>query len=444
MKIFFFTIILLSWGTLDKTHASIIAVVDSGVDIQHVDLASSIWVNPVDVGGNWYDEDANGFLNDIHGWNFMEDNDELIDAKYISYLTPDVRRIFEIQSDLLEGNVDRASLLWANRRLKDKRFQRVYATYSNFMHGTHVSGIAMEGTKDAKLLGVKLGVAGMSKSKGVESDGMFWGTGDAEERLALMVDLQIGEFTEIFEYLDNHHADVVNLSFGVNPRILEQYISEYVGPFDDSTELVEESMNDLVEQGRSLVAMSPDMLFVIAAGNDGESNDVNQVFPANINSENTITVAATHGDKSLASFSNYGKTTVEIAAPGVAIRSTVPGNEYLSVSGTSQATPFVTRAASMVKDSNFSLTPGQIKKILMETVTKKDFLKGKVVSEGMLNQERAVYAAELSNTMDLDRAIAHSLKEIKDVFVLKSKGGPQPFAEELKELVMPLPALMGL
>ena len=444
MRVLFLAFILLSWGILCTTHASIVAVVDSGVDVQHVGLAPSIWTNPIDVGGNWQDEDDNGFLNDIHGWNFIEDNDELIDSRYTSYLTPDVKRFFEIQSDLSKGNIDRTSILWAKKRLRDRRFQRVIAIYSNFMHGTHVSGIATQGTKDVKLLGVKLGTAGATNSKIAPSEETLWSRGGVRERLSLMVELQIDEFLKVFEYLDGHYADVVNLSLGISPRTLAQYASIYADPFDDVTEIAEEAFDEFIAEGRRLVAIAPKMLFVIAAGNDGMDNDITGVFPANINAKNTITVAATHDDKSLASFSNYGKTTVDIAAPGVAIRSTVPGDEYLSVSGTSQATPFVSRAAAMIKDSNPSLSPSQIKKILMETVTKKEFLVGKVVSEGVLHQERAVYAAKLSNVMDLDKAIAQSLKEVRDTLVAKGNGALQGFQKDLKELVLPLPSLIGL
>ena len=144
----------------------------------------------------------------------------------------------------------------------------------------------------------------------------------------------------------------------------------------------------------------------------------------------------------MASFSNYGEETVDIAAPGVSIYSTVPGNEYLSVSGTSQAAPLVTRVASMIKDSNSELTPKQIKKILMQTVTKKSFLKGKIASGGVVNQKRAVYAAELSNVMGLDLAIKYSLKAINNPVVAKSNG--VPFKEELKDLVLPLPSIFSL
>ena len=439
MKNFFF-IILLSWGIVSKTQASIVAVVDSGVDINHVDLAPSIWVNPLDVAGNMQDEDNNGFLNDVNGWNFSDNNGVLLDSKYISYLTPDVKRFFKIQSDVAKGNIDWVNLTWAREQLKDESFIKSLNIYGNFMHGTHVSGIAMQGTTDAELLGVRIGVS--EPGRDTTRTGKVWKKDEIRAALSYMVTLTLDYYAEIINYLDGHRADVVNFSIGISNDSLQDSLAGYLSPAaGDISDLTKEALQKFIQDGRQTLAKAPDTLFVIAAGNDGTNNDMEEFFPANVKTDNAITVAATNEDRSLASFSNYGKNTVDIAAPGVNIRSTVPGNDYLSVSGTSQATPFVTRAASMVKDANPSLLPVQIKRILMNTVTKKSFLIGKVASEGVLHQERAVYAAELSKTMDLDEAIAHSLRDVADPLVSKGNGIANLFAEELKELVLPLRGL---
>jgi subtilisin family serine protease len=106
---------------------------------------------------------------------------------------------------------------------------------------------------------------------------------------------------------------------------------------------------------------------------------------------------------------------VEVAAPGVGILSTIPGNEYLTVSGTSQAAPFVAGVAGQVLDQNPTLTNAELKKILMSTSDLKDFLKGKVMSSGIVNANRAVLAAKLSRTMELGRAIESARVQVDDV-----------------------------
>ena len=453
MKIFLSlsTLFLLS-GIFNNIRASVLAVVDTGIDITHLDIAPSVWVNPVDLGGNNFDEDRNGFLNDVNGWNFVENNAILINGKYTKYLTPEIRRFFEIQSNVSTGNVEKEDILWAKKQLRNKKFLRYLSIYSNYMHGTHVGGIAIQGTKDARLLSVKLGTAGSAEAmeSSVGSAGQnrpFWGGTGSSGYLSYIVKSHTNSLTEIVDYLDGHDADVANFSFGVSYQHAKEIVTDLmVSDVFASSYYIEKAtrsfLTQLIEEGRKMVKRAPDTLFVIAAGNEGTNNDTLWTFPANLNSENTISVAATLMDRSLASFSNYGKRTVDIAAPGVAIRSTVPGNEYLPVSGTSQAAPFVAKAASMVQDANPTLSPKQIKKILMKTVAKKSFLKNKIISGGVLHEERAVYAAELSNVMSVDSAIEHSLKEISDPFIAKSN--PNPFAEELKELVLPLPSIFSL
>ena len=129
---------------------------------------------------------------------------------------------------------------------------------------------------------------------------------------------------------------------------------------------------------------------------------------------------------------------VEVAAPGVGILSTIPGNQYLTVSGTSQAAPFVTNAAGLILDANPNLSNTDVKKILMETSDLKDFLKGKVVSAGIVNTSRAVSAAKLSLSMQLSAAIDAARLQVSDVPVTDRifRNG-----EQVSEgYVMPLPS----
>lgn len=107
--------------------------------------------------------------------------------------------------------------------------------------------------------------------------------------------------------------------------------------------------------------------FVVAAANDGKNNDTTGVYPANAITDNTITVAASDSSDSKASFSNYGRRMVSIAAPGVDIMSTLPSNKYGNLSGTSMATPLVAGVVALLKSQNPGLTGKQIKALIQKT-----------------------------------------------------------------------------
>ena len=138
------------------SQAATIAIIDSGTDMLHNDISPKAWINPVEIAGNSRDEDGNGYQDDIHGWNFAEGNAEVIDYSYLGTLTEDIRRFFQIQTDAMLGTFTEEDLAWARAQLQDENFIKQISIYGNFMHGTHVGGIAIEGVDEAKLLAVKL------------------------------------------------------------------------------------------------------------------------------------------------------------------------------------------------------------------------------------------------------------------------------------------------
>jgi subtilisin family serine protease len=97
------------------------------------------------------------------------------------------------------------------------------------------------------------------------------------------------------------------------------------------------------------------------------------------------------------------------------IRSAIPGNEYLEVSGTSQAAPYVANVAAKIKDANPKLTPKEIKQILIGTVDSKGFLQDKVTAGGLVNSERAVVAAQISAKEGIAAAIGRARVQVSDV-----------------------------
>jgi subtilisin family serine protease len=132
------------------------------------------------------------------------------------------------------------------------------------------------------------------------------------------------------------------------------------------------------------------ILLIAAAGNNyGQNNDQEPSYPANSNNVNVISVAATTASGALAGFSNYGPRTVDLAAPGADILSTVPpllrGASYEYIDGTSMSAPVVSGVAALVATANPSATPALIRDILLSTTRPLSSLKGKIVSGGLVD-----------------------------------------------------------
>ena len=143
-------------------------------------------------------------------------------------------------------------------------------------------------------------------------------------------------------------------------------------------------------------ARSHGMIFVAAAGNDGTSNDNNPAYPASYPQDNVVTVAASDQKNQLADFSNFGAKSVDLAAPGVSILSTLPDG-YGTMSGTSMAAPMVTGVLALVWSQHPDWSYLQVIKQVETTVTKVPDLAGKVVTGGILNAAAAVGAVAASS-----------------------------------------------
>ncbi|CCQ52920.1 Serine protease, subtilase family [Crocosphaera watsonii WH 8502] len=287
-----------AWCKQKGDHDIVVAVIDTGIDYNHPDLASNMWINAGEIAGNGMDDDGNGYMDDIYGYDFHNTDSD---------------------------------------------------PWDDHSHGTHVAGtIGAEGNNNSGVIGVSPNVSLMALKS--FSAGGFGSTSNIINSL---------------QYAIDNGADVVNASFGGGG---------YNAAFDAMIG----------------AANSAGVLFVAAAGNFNNDNDVTPFYPANYTQPNVISVAATDHNDNKAGFSHYGSTTVDLGAPGVNIRSTLPGNSYGYNSGTSMAAPHVSGAAALLLAEDPSLTPAQIITELMNNTDPVPGLSGITVSGGRLNVNEAL------------------------------------------------------
>ena len=254
----------------------LVGIIDTGIDYTHPDLVENIWTNPGEIAGNGIDDDGNGYVDDIHGYDFAYGD-----------------------SDPMDGN----------------------------SHGTHVAGtIAARGNDGT-------GVAGINWSAQLMALKFLDDSGSGYTYNALLA----------IEYATMMGARLTNNSWGG-------------GGFDPA-------MYDAIA-----AAGTAGSLFVAAAGNASSNNDTTASYPASYDLENIISVASTDHNDTLSYFSNYGATSVDLGAPGSAIYSTVPGGGYDSFNGTSMASPHVAGVAALILAQDPSLTPAEVKQIILESV----------------------------------------------------------------------------
>lgn len=204
-------------------------------------------------------------------------------------------------------------------------------------HGTHVAGII--GADRTNNIGI-MGVADAVRIISVRAVP----TGDERDK----------DIANAIRYAVDNGARVINMSFGK--------------PYSPNKPVVDDAVK---------YAMSKDVLLVHAAGNDNKDLDKEGNFPTRVYADSTGSAAAWievgasgwKDDPSLkAPFSNYGKTTVDVFAPGVAIHSTTPGSKYADHDGTSMAAPVVTGLAALIRSRYPQLTAVQVKDIIMKSV----------------------------------------------------------------------------
>ncbi len=314
-----------AWAHFVPRIKVIVAIVGTGIDFNHEDLAGRFFQNPNEAlgdkngdgcpglcgvdddhdgqvdEGNLADDDENGLVDDISGWDFVPSQDHP------------------------EGDSN-----------PDGGF-----------HSTHLAGTI------AGVSGNGKGISGINSSVEILPVSFFKDYGlisDAVEGLA---------------YAINMGATVINTSWALN--------------FDLAA--VRNEVARAEQKG---------ILIVAGAGNEGLNAEYAPLYPAAYPNSNVISVAASDQNDELAWFSSYGPTSVDLAAPGVGIVSSMPGNSYGTMDGSSTAAPQVTAAVAMLKTHAPNLSASDIKRLILDGVDKVPALSGKLVSGGRLNLARSL------------------------------------------------------
>jgi cell wall-associated protease len=400
-----------------------VAVTDSGTDFQHEWLKGRELINTAETAGNRVDDDRNGKVDDIVGWNFADNYGKVFFRDHVSSVNVKVFKVMDVLSRIQAGEqTPEDEKYWKENitSLKEDEKKKLIAElnyYGQYAHSTHVSGIIASVAPNSRMISNRV-FPDTPMNAPISNMTMAMGVSDiAYKALAILTN---GTFEKVGTYLAERKIDVANYSLGTNLQMiagLALNARRIPKPTPEQLSIETKRLFTQFEPvGKKWMSAASGTLFVVAAGNDGTSNDALPVFPSNVNIENKISVAASQGVTSLAKFSNYG-LSVDVAAPGVAIKSSVPSIDnkvVLPMSGTSMAAPYVAGVAAQMKDINPKLTPFQMKQILMGTVDKKDWLKQKVVTSGVVNADRAYAAAELSKSMTLQAAIDASIQNVAD------------------------------
>ncbi len=291
-----------AWQVETGSKDIIVAVIDTGVDYNNPDLKDNIYTNMQELNGQpGVDDDGNGYVDDIHGYDFAKTDADPMDV---------------------------------------------------FGHGSHCSGtIGASANNNTGIVGVAWNVT-ILPIRFLGDDG--GGTLEAA--------------IKSIEYATAMKANIMSNSWGG-------------GGFS-------QALMDVIVQ-----AKDAGILFIAAAGNNGSNNDSNPSYPASYNVDNVMSVAAMNPNGTLANFSNYGKTSVHVAAPGVNIVShTMQGVK--SWSGTSMATPHVSGIAALVMAHDRNMTYLDVKNRILQTARPMLALKGRISTGGLASAYNA-----LTNTL---------------------------------------------
>lgn len=449
-----------------KSTTVIVGVIDSGVDYEHEDLKGVMWTNPGEIAGNGIDDDKNGYIDDIHGWNFLGGKD----GKNVDGENLEMTRLLRKMKPKFEGKEEKdfttkedkkdfklyQALKEDYAKAKDK-FEGAYNQYKFLYEGldkmnkdakqqlavekVNADALAKYEPKEKTDKQMKMIATAMLKSgQGEDLDGITKEMKEGYDQFKTYVECGLNMDYDPRGIIDDdynnpydknygnpdckgpnsfhgtHVAGIIgaqrNNGVGMNGVAADVKIMAIrcVPAGDERDKDVANAIRYAVDNGATVVNMSfgkkyswdkkvvddavkyaesKGVLLMHAAGND--HTDIDEVthypckkFESGKDASNFVDVGALNwqpNDKIVAPFSNYGKKTVDIFSPGVDIYSTVPEGGYKDASGTSMATPVACGVAAVLKSYYPTLTPQQIKKILIKSSIK-TYKNEKVIKPG--------------------------------------------------------------
>jgi subtilisin family serine protease len=275
-----------AWDITTGNSNVVVAILDTGIELSHPDLAENVWNNRREIPRNGIDDDGNGLVDDVNGWNYLHDNNRLFEDAEVDY------------------------------------------------HGTHVAGI--------------IGAVGNNR---LGTTGVAW-------RVSLMA----------LKVLDGqgNKGLIANSVKAINYVISQKKAGVNVRAINASWVIEGESrtVRDAIE-----AAGREGIVFICAAGNDAKDLDQNPIYPAarSLDIDCLISVAATDRFDNPQPFSNYGRRTISVAAPGNGILGLGVNGEYAEHGGTSMATAHVTGICALLLTRDPSFNPSQIKRRIIST-----------------------------------------------------------------------------
>ena len=411
-----------------KGKSVIVAIIDSGVDIEHEDLKNVIWTNTDEKPGNGIDDDKNGYIDDVHGWNFLGDavHENL---EYVRILKKGQMSSEEYKKAKEEYDIELS---------KTKQQQQQVGQLLQFIPLAQKAVENHLGKKDYTIEEVKAintTDQQVAQSKGLllfldENDLDYESLKEYDEDLTNQIKYNynldfdgrtvVGDNPDDFndrDYGNNivygpdkeeashgtHVAGIVaaerNNGIGMNgvAQNVQIMTIRAVPDGDEYDKDIALAIRYAADNGAKVVntsfgkyysphadwvreaimyAASKDVLIVNAAGNESYNLDEKNVYPNDTKNnspeiaDNFITVGALnykYGGELVANFSNYGKVNVDVFAPGVKIWSTFPNNKYEFSQGTSMAAPAVAGVAALIRSYYPKLKASQVKKILMSS-----------------------------------------------------------------------------